>query len=517
MSKKYLNLDEAAQMLAMAPEELVRLRERGDVRGFADRGTWKFKSEDIESLLRKRQADSSPELPLIDPSLPLADARGSKSDMGEQPTVIRRERASDSDNLLSSENDRSMTDSDSDVRLSSGTEMDLDFDIEGDSDVKLSGIPGSSQQNNFGTDPEIVINKLGSDSDVRLVRSDSDSDVKLTADSDSDVKLTSLDVTDAEVSLRPVTEEGGTDHGMSLKKKNDQNSDSDVKLVSSDSAIVGDVSLMDDDDDAIAIDFNTDHSRNASVLDDDSVVPTGRDSSLLLGESGISLAGPSDSGINLELNDDAGLTLAIDDESGISLDAGESGISLESAESGISLESAESGISLEEDHGGTVPMIDIFADDDAGSTHFEVESMPGEDSSFDMLSGGATGEIDTLEDSASDAVFNLDDEVEEGVDEFGEDMDLEAEAMDGELDVFDADEAAFDEAGAEGFSAAPVGRMRSAEAEWGTMTFVGLSIGSVLLVLCGVVMVDLVKNTATAATPNPVSGQILELIGGLFK
>lgn len=519
MSKKYLNLDEAARMLSLAPEELVRMRERGDVRGFADRGTWKFKFEDIESLLRRRQADSSPELPLIDPHASVPESRSPRQDMGEQPTVIRRERAGDPDaNLLSQEPGPSHLDSDSDVRLSGGGELELDFDVEGDSDIKLTGLQGV-RQNTLGTDPEIVINKLGSDSDVRLVRSDSDSDVKLTADSDSDVKLTAkTDETDMQISLKAVDDdEGGTDHSMEQKKKSDANSDSDVKLVPNDSGIVGDVSLMDDDDDAIAIDFDPDHSRHASVLDDEPAISLGRDSSLLLGESGISLAGPSDSGINLQLNDDdAGLTLAIDDESGISLDAGESGISLESAESGISLESAESGISLDDgDHSGTMPMIDIFADDNTGDTHFEVESLADDDSNFDML-GGATSEMETLEDSVSDEVFDLDDD-SAGVADFGDEMDLDEEPMDGDLDVFDADEGAFEEAGGEAFAGAPVGRMRPAETEWETSTFIGLTLGSLLLLLCGVVMVDLVKNTATAATPNPVTGQILEMIGGLYK
>ena len=38
--KKYLSLEEAAKLLKLQPEELIRLREKGDVRGFADRGTW---------------------------------------------------------------------------------------------------------------------------------------------------------------------------------------------------------------------------------------------------------------------------------------------------------------------------------------------------------------------------------------------------------------------------------------------------------------------------------------------
>ncbi|WP_437230872.1 helix-turn-helix domain-containing protein [Planctomicrobium sp. SH661] len=515
MSKKYLSLDEAASMLGLAPEELVRLREKGEVRGFADRGTWKFKHEDIESLQRRRQADSNPEVPLMD--LPAPSAKN-RPDLGEQPTVIRKDRPIEhDDNLLAGDTGLNRSDSDSDVRLVGGPDLDLDFDVEGDSDVKLVGLRGSIP-NNAGTDPEIVIKKPGSDSDVRLVRSDSDSDVTLAGDnSDSDVQLVG-GATELELSLKDI-DEGGTDHDLTQKKPQDlYKSDSDVKLVAGDSPqSIGDVTLMDDDDDAIAIDFNPDRSRNASVLDDESGISLGRDSSLLLGESGISLAGPSDSGIALELNsDDDGLTLALDEDSGITLDAGESGISLEAADSGISLEPTESGISLADDsHGGTVPMMDIFADDeDGGETQFEVPSLS-DDSDYD-----ATGVMDVVDGSASDAVFDLDEDQEAADGEYAEDdMDLEASGFEDEedLDVFDADEGAFAASGAEGYAAPASGRMRAAETEWDTATFVGLSIGSLLLIVCGLVMIDLVKNTATAETPNPVSGQVIEILGGLYK
>ena len=65
-NKKYLSLEEAAEELGLQPEELIRLRERGEIRGFADRGTWKFKSDEVEEYHRRRQVDSDPDLPLLD-------------------------------------------------------------------------------------------------------------------------------------------------------------------------------------------------------------------------------------------------------------------------------------------------------------------------------------------------------------------------------------------------------------------------------------------------------------------
>ncbi len=64
-SKKYLSLEEAADLLGLTPERLIRVREKGDVRGFADRGTWKFRRDDIEEFQRRHQADSDPAVPLL--------------------------------------------------------------------------------------------------------------------------------------------------------------------------------------------------------------------------------------------------------------------------------------------------------------------------------------------------------------------------------------------------------------------------------------------------------------------
>ena len=40
MAKKYLSIEEAAGQLGMTVEQLQRFREKGDIRGFADRGSW---------------------------------------------------------------------------------------------------------------------------------------------------------------------------------------------------------------------------------------------------------------------------------------------------------------------------------------------------------------------------------------------------------------------------------------------------------------------------------------------
>ena len=51
--KKYLTLDEAAAFLGITNDKMLRLREVAAVPGFSDRGTWRFKTSDIESYRQR--------------------------------------------------------------------------------------------------------------------------------------------------------------------------------------------------------------------------------------------------------------------------------------------------------------------------------------------------------------------------------------------------------------------------------------------------------------------------------
>jgi len=65
MAKKYLSLEEAASLLGLSVDAVRRAREKGDLRGFQDRGSWKFREQDIDEFRRSRQADSSPDMPML--------------------------------------------------------------------------------------------------------------------------------------------------------------------------------------------------------------------------------------------------------------------------------------------------------------------------------------------------------------------------------------------------------------------------------------------------------------------
>lgn len=524
MSKKYLNLEEAAALLRMAPSELNKLRERGEIRAFADRGNWKFREEDVDNLLRSRQADSNPELPL----LPASDSSnefvlGDDEDvLGDEPTIIRKGKnasSSDSDIRLMLDDDSAsvsdvvlpLADSDSDVKLVGETKSRSRSGS--DSDVKLVGESGV-----LGRDP-------GSDSDVKLIGATSDSDVKLIGDSviglkpdsDSDVKLAGAPAAPAPkqpAMILPLDD----DEGISLAPLDD--SPAPRKAAPAAPAAPA--------------------ATGGSVLDDDALIP-------LAGDSGISLDRVADSGISL----DAGSHLNLGADSGLSLDL--------SSDSGITL-AGDSAAPLpgnkgkgkgpqKDDLHATAPMMNIpLADDeDLTDTNLEIPLATGDSSSeYDSTSvinlsddedldeiaattiskkpgRGAPAVTQEIETDSSDEVFDavddvvedLDDSVEVADDVMGEDDEVSA-------DVFGADDEDFGDV-EEGESihelSTPVGRMMApVEQEWGVAAFTGVLLSSLLLLCTVTVMYELVRNMwhADLANANPVAGGLIETIGGMF-
>ncbi len=398
-TKRYLNIDEAAEKLGMSKDELNRLRTKGEVRGFADRGTFKFKEEDIDELGRRLQTSSDPDVQMIgedDGSVlddePSADGSG----LGSAPSVIRHlSGGAPSSEPDSGDSAGSIFDdfgaggaSDSDVRLvmddrldaghDSGPDVMLQFQ-ESDSDVRLAPERGKVNLNDSDSDvrlssdlpiavPDSAL-KLGlndSDSDVRLddsrgagsVAPDSDSDVMLAPDpsdsgnlvpkpdSDSDVMLVSEEPdSDSDVHL------AGEDSGLPLGLQ----SDSDVQLVSADSD--SDVRLLDDS--------RMSGPRSKIKKDSDSDVAVLPDSGVsLTGGSGVGPKSGIRGGGSSVLMDDS--DIALDGGSGISLTS-QSGINLVGPQSGISLDRvADSGVSLEKRGHDDDSGLSLFADEEEG-------------------------------------------------------------------------------------------------------------------------------------------------------
>lgn len=291
--KKYLSLEEAAAELGLRADELNRLREKGDVRGFADRGNWKFRGEDIDEL-KRRLGDSDPEVPIFNadddddedappvmkssqklpaatpPKVPpkkLSDtALEDDEDLGSQATIIRQGQTpsgSDSDVRLVFDDDLrknfsgsdpevpipNLAASDSDVRLVSdappkkkSSDSDVRFVVPplSDSDVKLSD--SDSDVRLASPAPKAGKGKLtDSDSDVKLTKPSgsktpqSGTDpLMLTSDSDSDVRLPGLKAdSDSDVRLPGLLTDSDSDVRLPGSAKSQSTSDSDVRLADS--------------------------------------------------------------------------------------------------------------------------------------------------------------------------------------------------------------------------------------------------------------------------------------------
>jgi excisionase family DNA binding protein len=549
MLKKYLTLEEAAVQLGVSKDELVRLRERGAIRGFADRGTWKFKVEDVETLARERQADSDPEVRIL----------GTRSG-GSAPD----DAGADNSSAVLRPGEKEFHSSDSDVRLmmdatltpapGSDPELTVGPLDDSDSDIKVAGTLADS-------DSDVKLVEDDSDSDVKMVDSDddsgsditlgdSDSDVKLVGDdSDSDIALTpsALDKTDSDVQL--VRGKGDVGSDITLAPPIPSGSDSDVRLVpdsllsgsDSDVQLIGssvkspdasdsDIALIGADDAVLSLDLGGAEESGSVLAEESGIALTGDSSMTLASESGISLEGPADSGISLDLDDEEGITLA------------------EGIDSGIALEmSGDSGIALRPDAnlGGTIPLMPAARmDDSVGETQFEIPSLSG-DSEFefeapkgkggkrdadtgvldlDDSSGEQTALLDALGDSGDldESVFDVDDDAASTAlsDELEFDEAVDEEASMEDMDVFE-EEGEFEEGFSSGTSHAELkvapARMAAPEADWGTGLFAGLLTSTTLLVLLGILMFDLIRSMWMWNEPTPLASMLLNVFGGLYK
>lgn len=495
--KKYLSLEEAANVLGVDTKELNQLRENGDIRAFADRGSWKFRPEDVENLQRSREFDSSPDRTLAESSedsdfdaiiadgdsgadIVLGDSGADMvledpSESDEQSTIVRRREGDDSssdsdvklvfDDALTADGGSSeeialspLTESDSDVRLTA----DSSVDSGSDSDVKLVG----------GSSVEIEKSGSGSDSDVSLVGSSSDE----AAGSDSDVQLIQTDDNELNNLVNPP-----------------ENTESEY---------------------AIDMGTSTGDSEGSSVLGDDSGIALEDDSGISLeADSGLSLA--SDSGISLA--DDSGLSLA-----------GDSGISLAS-DSGISLASDDDGgfpLAGSKDKTEAFSTIDEPSDDGINDTNLEVPAIIDDESDFEfstnLLDTDSETSVITLDDeeSGEPAIFEESSEVLDfEADGLADDMLTEGE----ELDLIGASEDDFDEGLMSGEShsgfSMPAGRAgRVVEQEWGTGVHVGLWIGTAVMAIGLLMMFDVVRNMWGDAQPDATVGigSLIDTLSGIF-
>lgn len=194
MVQGYYTLEEAARILGMATEELSHMAQRHEVRGFTDRGTWRFRTQDIEELARRRGQGSNPDLPLGEAPRPQPH---------DTPTARTSPEPQDEEVFHFS--------------LGSDTEQVELGQEPGSRPSSSSPKPGTKSGSKSGPkspSPKSPTPKPGSDSDVRLVPDGSN--VVFEVSSDSDIKL---------------VEEAGSPPKSEKRKPTGPKADSEAKLV----------------------------------------------------------------------------------------------------------------------------------------------------------------------------------------------------------------------------------------------------------------------------------------------
>jgi excisionase family DNA binding protein len=159
MSGNFVLLEEAAKLLGVTPDALVEMRSRGEIRGFREGSSWKFKMEDIQQAIRNR-----------------SDA--GDSDIGSDVSLIADPGSGSDVKLVAGRSGLNLADSQigSDISLDSSIKIDLDgsdlpLDEAGASGLELSLSEGSDVIEASG------LNLGRSASKEKSTPSDSDADI----------------------------------------------------------------------------------------------------------------------------------------------------------------------------------------------------------------------------------------------------------------------------------------------------------------------------------------------------
>jgi excisionase family DNA binding protein len=306
--QEYLDLDEAAQQLGITAEELNRKAQRREIRAFADRGTWKFRKQDIDEHARQAGIGSGAEIVFgdLDDALPVLDT--GSSDQILLPDMPADGSPGGSGARVIGMDQRGGTPSDSDVRLvvDAGKKKGSDSDVKlvgpkppSDSDVKVVTTPGAGLSD---SDVKIAGPAPG-DSDVRLDQYKAPSDSGIRLSPDPEVGAAGSDVTQDLPVFREMQDEGlsiksGSSGEQAVAKEPD--SDFDLGLTQADSDFeLGTASPPQGSDSGITLAM--DDNIGLMPSDEEPSTPSKRDvTAHSPSSSGISLGNPADSGIALD-------------------------------------------------------------------------------------------------------------------------------------------------------------------------------------------------------------------------
>ncbi len=423
-SKKFLNADEVVAEFGLDEAALKQFVDAGDVRALADRGTWKYRRDELQSLADAGKirppslSDGDQMMTFQHPDQPDDDV--SYIELDEEALAEHATMESPPPPPPPQQPTAAHATVDDWFDPSDAAEMTSPRE-QSSSDVAIyPGTDAKSAQSDDG--PSIAAD---SDSDVRLA---SEYDFDAPRPEDSGILLDfNLDagatVSSSGSSLRlPQTVPGAVDDVVPAETDDSAWDEISETSATGDSSVVGIAGGAS----GISLGGDSDVGGSSIPMGGDSAVHLGGDSAVQLGrpdESGILLDDGSHLGMTggssvlagsvddvaddsgIAIDDDSGITLegnpgaaTEDDDSGISISAGDSGISLGTFDSGLSLEGADSGLSL----------------DAAGDSGLMVDGNAqtmSEDNFEMLLAGDQTQTLDLSGEFNDDSAFeiNLDD------------------------------------------------------------------------------------------------------------
>ncbi len=362
MARKLVDQEEAAGMLGISVDDLKSMRDQGKVYAYRDGGGWKFKAEDIQRLLEERSSGGGDEWDVGNDSVLVSEQELGKSPEATSSTIIGKSNAPslDSDIHLAPIDDGPT--SGSDVKLVADPEGGSDVKLVSDSQIGFSSLMGDSVISGLSDVPQRSDEpNLAESSDLKLGGSSihaggASRDPKSSGLSD----LMSGD--DHEFSLEPSSIHGNAKGGSSLELSSH------------------------DDDEELVLGSGSDITRGA-------------------GDSGISLAHPTDSGIMLDKPMDLGGSkidsFELGEDDVISLDPDvdvEQATQLKSDDDFV-LETASDSTDDFDDSGSQVIALDTEDDIASGSGGMFGSSSPGmakmleEDLDGDAPAAGAAAKV----------------------------------------------------------------------------------------------------------------------------
>lgn len=549
MVQGFYSLEEAAQRLRLTPQDLTQMAQRREVRAFADRGTWRFRTQDIEELARQRGMGSDSELQLREAAkakpepaapagqkgdvLPPVDS-SAEVDLGAQMFAGSQGKTSDSDVRLVPESDAIRVESESDVKLESAAGLSgaktprpksagSDPRTSGkDSDPKLVMDAGKPKRKSglhgITSGPEESVVPIGSEEDqqrsesaVRLESSQQgmpQSGVQLESGSGHPKKMDSEPT--VEINLDEELRKAEGPPSSKLKKVSPfELSSESVEVPKLKAKPKKGTDLKGKEGDSTELLSLGEEKVEVGAGPGDSDVTRASD-------SGINLGSPSDSGISLAQEDSA----AADEDINFDLVVDESTTHLgkaakppKASDSSSEFELSLDDSSVPEDEGPGIVKTDFKVPaSDSGEIGLASDSSETESSDFELALDDDSLTVEGEAPSEGEEIV-----LEEGADEV-EATAVRPQSVVGELDQVEdlfAGEVEIEEADEERALALAAAQARPVE--WGVVPTVFLFPTVLVLLFVGFLLFEMLRGIATYGQPTFLGGQVFDMFDKMLK